>query len=453
MKMSRTLIVSDNEILSQLYVINLEVYLGTNVSLVLSTIHALKLIDSGEVYDLIITVNPIGNDNSASSLYESLKTQKLKTSLLVIGSSSNEIPDTVVVQRSYNLKSLLCSCAEILGVTSKSMATLVVPEYYSLDIKFLLRLKVAPCEIFLEVKNSATDTYFTMIAKKGSSTVEYLQKFAAEGITNLYVNKLDRILVIDQISRILGDFLKSTEHFGILEKAIALEIGFEFVATNFCQSAEAIQEVMSIASACSRVMGEMSQEVPSLHTLLQLLHKNKNGYIFSHTVLASFIASHIIKKVSWGVEEHLEKINFVLCFHDILLAPIYAKHPHLKYEEELLFSDELNEKDKNLVLNHARLAAELMASYRKIPIGADLLIKQHHGMTNGVGFAVDYRNDISPLSKIIIISECFVEEYMKGKDNDPHFQIDLKIMIAILMEKFKKNTYVKIIETLETLRL
>ena len=136
-----------------------------------------------------------------------------------------------------------------------------------------------------------------------------------------------------------------------------------------------------------------------------------------------------------------------------MLAPIYLKHPTLKYEEDLLFSDDLSVKEKELVLNHARMAAELVITYRRSPMGADLLIKQHHGMTNGIGFAIDFKDDISPLSKIVIISEAFVEEYMKGKDNDPNYQIDLKKIIPTLIEKFKKSTYKKIIETLETIKL
>ncbi|MDD4976581.1 MAG: hypothetical protein PHY93_19655 [Bacteriovorax sp.] len=451
--MSKTLVVSDNEILNQLYVINLEVYLATEVALVLSTQKAQELIESGENYDLVITMNMINGLDSAVTLYEFLKTKNLTTPLVVIGNPVKEIPDIVVVQSSYHLKNLLRSCADILGITSKSMAALNVPEYYSVDTKFLMRLGEAPCQIFLQVKKSSEGTNYAMVAKKGSSTTEVLRKFLSEGIVNLYVNKLDRLLVINQISKILCDFIKSSEHLGMVEKSAALEAGFEFVASDFCQSPEATQEVMNIANSCTKVMEEISKETPGLRALLQLLNSNKNGYIYTHSILSSFIASHIVKKVSWGGEGHLEKINFVLFFHDIMLAPIYLKHPTLKYEEDLLFNDDLSVKEKELVLNHARMAAELVITYRRSPMGADLLIKQHHGMTNGIGFAIDFKDDISPLSKIVIISEAFVEEYMKGKDSDPDYQIDLKKIIPALIEKFKKSTYKKIIETLETIKL
>jgi hypothetical protein len=132
-----------------------------------------------------------------------------------------------------------------------------------------------------------------------------------------------------------------------------------------------------------------------------------------------------------------------------MLAPIYLKHPTLKYEEDLLFSDALTDKEKETVLNHARLAAEVIVTYKRAPIGADLLIKQHHGITNGIGFALDFKDDISPLSKIVLISEAVVEEFMKERDVNPDYVLDMKKVIEMLNDKFKKTTYKKIIETLE----
>lgn len=451
--MSQTLIVSDNEILNQLYIINLEVYLATKVSLVVSTQKALELITAGEQFDLIITMNMINGLDSAHTLYDFLHTHKLTVPLIVIGNPSKAIPNITVVQSSYHLKNLLRACAEILGVTAKSMASMEVPDYFEVSTSYLIRLREAPCAIYLQVKKSADETNFVMVAKAGSTITEIIKKFETEGITDLFVNRLDRLLIINKISVVLCDFIKSTEKLGMVEKSAALEQGFEFVAKDFSQSPAATAEIMNIANACTKVMLEMTKEAPGLKSLLAILDSNKNGYIYTHSMLAAFVASHIVKKVSWGGEGHIEKVNFVLFFHDIMLAPIYLKHPTLKYEEDLLFSEALSDKEKEVVLNHARLAAELIITYRRAPMGADLLIKQHHGMTNGVGFAIDFKDDISPLSKIVIISEAFVEEYMKGKEADAQFQIDLKKIVPLLNEKFKKSTYRKIIETLETLKL
>lgn len=451
--MSKTLVVSDNEILNQLYMINLEVYLATEVVLVFSNQKAQELILAGNQYDLIITMNMINGHDCAVALNDFLTKSNLTIPLLVIGNPSKEISNIVIVQSSYHLQNLLRACAKILGVTAKEMASLEIPDYFAVSSNFLIRLREAPCSIFLQVKKTSEEPTFVMVAKKGSVLTEIIKKFETEGIENLFVNSLDRLMIINKISVVLCDFIKSTEKLSITEKSTALEEGFDFVARDFAQNPAAIAEIINITNACTKVMQEITKEAPGLRALLNILDNNKNGFIYTHSMLSAFIASHIVKKVSWGGEGHLEKINFVLFFHDIMLAPIYLKHPTLKYEEDLLFSEELSDKEKEIVLNHARMAAELILTYRRAPMGADLLIKQHHGMTNGVGFAVDYKDDISPLSKIVLISEAFVEEYMKGKEGDPKFQVDMRKILPLLNEKFRRNTYKKIIETLETLRL
>lgn len=452
-KMKKTLVVSDNEILNQLYIINLEVYLGTKTTLVTSTEEAQELIISEKKYDLIITMNMINGNDSAAAMNDFLIENDIKIPLVVIGNPSKEIPNITIVQSSFHLQNLLRVCAQILGVTAKDMASLEVPEFFGVNVSFLKRLGEAPCSIYLQVKKSGEETTFVMVAKKGSNFSEIVKKFEDEGVDNLYVNRLDRLLIVNQISSGICDFIKSTEKLGMVEKSAALEEGFNFVARDFSQSPPATAEIMNIANACTKVMQDMTKEAPGLKALMNILESNKSGYVYSHSILAAYIAGHIVKRIPWGGEGHLEKINFVLFFHDIMIAPIYLKHPNLKYEEDLLFSDELEEKEKEVVLNHARMAAELVLTYKRAPMGVDLLIKQHHGMTSGIGFANDYKDDISPLSKIVIIAEAFVEEYMKGKDEDPNYQANVNQINSILYDKFKKSTYKKIIGTLESLHL
>lgn len=451
--MSKALIVSDNNILNQLYQINLEVYLATVVTLVASTQEAQGLFESGEVYDLVIVANIINEIDSATVVHQLFKKNKINFPLVIVGKPVKEIPKAVVVKNSYDLKKFLSSIAGILGITSKTMAALNVAEFYPLDMKFLMYLGEAPCSIFMEEKRNNEASSYLQAIKKGSQTLEFVRKLSSEGHASLFVNKLDRLAVVDQISKNLCNFIVNTKDMAVEEKSQSLEAGFEFVAAGFSKLAETTQEILMISNACTRVMEEVMGEVPSLSSLLELLKGHKNGYIYSHSMLVSYVSGHIVKRISWGGEGHIEKINFVIFFHDIVLAPIYLKYPELKYEEDLIFCDKLSDKEKEIVLNHARLSAELVLGYRKVPMGADLLIKQHHGMTTGVGFATTYKDDISPLAKVILISEAFIEEYMKGKDNDVNYQIDVKAIIKQLNEKFKKSTYKKIIEVLETIKI
>lgn len=442
--MGQILVISDNEILNQLYVTNLEVYLGAHVTIVNVTAKALEFLKKSP-FDLVITMSMMNGIDTAAELYTFLTENKIKSPLVVIGSPLKELADVVVVSNSYNLQNLVKSCAKILGITAKDMAALEVPKYYPIDGVFLSRLREIPCALYIQMKNAQ----FTLIAKKGDLVSETIKQFSTEGIKTFYVNSINRLEIINMVSTSIVDFLESTAGLDNEVKIGAVKEGYEFTAANFSDSAGITAEIMEIANACTKVISEIVSDIPSLKKLMAILNSQKDGFVYTHSILAAYVSNHIIRRVSWGGESHLEKINFVLFFHDIMLAPIYMNHPNLKYEEDLLFSDELNDKEKEIVLNHARLAAEMIVPFKRAPIGADLLIKQHHGITNGIGFAMEYKDDVSPLSKIVLVAEAFIEEFMKNRDDNPNYQLDAKKIIATLNEKFKRTTYKKIIETLD----
>ena len=451
--MSKTLVVSDNEMLNLLYVVNLEVYLGTEVVLATNIEEAKSHLISNTKFNLIISMNMINDEDCASTLAEIIDSAKLKVPQIVIGKPQKDLANAVVVQSSYHLQNLLRSCAKLLGVTAKAMADMEVPDYFPIAIKYLKKVREAPCQLYILVKKTGEADSFTILAKRLAPISEIISKFIDDGIETIYVHKNDRLTIVNSVTTGLTTFIQNSQLLDTKGKTSALKEGFEFVASDFCQSPEVAQEVMALANTCTAVIEDVTKETPNLKSLLQMLTSNKGGYVYVHTMLAAFVAAHIVKKVSWGGESQVEKVNFVLFFHDITLTPIYMKYPKLKDEEEILFSEEVEEADKEKVLNHARMSAEIVLGYKKAPLGVDLLIKQHHGMTNGVGFAIEYKDDISPLSKVVIIAEAFVSEYLKAKEAHGESGIDIKKIIPVLNEKFRKSSYRKIVETLDSLRL
>ncbi len=446
--MSHTLIISDNEILNQLYITNLEVYLATKTTLTLSSEEAVNLLNKN-TYDLVICMSMVNGQDLIGEIYDHIKKIKKALPLIAIGKPNRELSDIVIVNSSYQLQNLIQSSAKILGVTAKQMASMEMPQYYSVGAKFLMKIPIVPCSVYLQTRNRESDEYI-MIAKKGDNA-DSLKKFTDEGVNKLFVNSGDRLTIVNGVSLAICDLIKNTEGHDVNVKSEALNTAFEFVAATFGQTPVAVAEIMRVANSCTKVMEEVVKDTPSLKSLLAMLNSNKGGCIYTHTMLAAYVSSHIIKNVTWGGVAHIEKINFVLFFHDIMLAPIYIRHPELKFEEDLLLSDALTDKEKEVVLNHARLAAEIMVTHKRSPIGSDLLIKQHHGMTSGVGFAMEFKDDISPLSKIVLVAESFVEEFLKEKEENPLYQLDVKKIQASLVEKFKKSTYKKIVETLNTM--
>ena len=133
---------------------------------------------------------------------------------------------------------------------------------------------------------------------------------------------------------------------------------------------------------------------------------------------------------------------------------LFKKYPDCTNEEDFLFRSDVTEQEKQIVIEHALLAGRLIKTFPRSPLGADMIVTQHHGMTNGQGFAVNYKDDISPLSKIIIIAEDIATDILtRIKNGDKKKLADKETYLVRLRERYKNHTYKKIVDAFVDVQL
>ena len=445
--MRNILIVCNNEFLNLLYVMNLEVYLGASTTLVLGVAGAIESLSSKKKFDLILTVSMANKDNTAKEIEAYLKSYGKKIPMIIVGHTKDEVINEyiIAINAKFQIQIILRHCAKLLAITAKQMAELDVGSYYPISLSTLLGFTKAPCQLFSKVGE-----VYQSLAKEGDLIENLLIELNNKVVRKLHVKSSDRLIIVNIISLTIVEKIKKSledlEGSSVEKKINVLSSGFEFASANIFSSDEIKKEMQEIASSASLVMVAVAKENASLKSLMAILMENKDGYIFTHSMIASYVAYHMIKNVAWGGETQAEKINFVLFFHDIFLAPIYLKHPELRGESTLLNNIKLDEKENDIVLNHARLAAELVVTYKRCPIGADVLIKQHHGMKKGKGFVRAYVEDLSPISKVILVAEMYVEEFLKANEEKKEF--NPKTLIPKLVTLFKSPSYTKLVQSL-----
>src|SRR5690606_12585819 len=135
-----------------------------------------------------------------------------------------------------------------------------------------------------------------------------------------------------------------------------------------------------------------------------------SSYLFKHTQILTYICLHIIKNIDWGNAEQEEKISFIAFFHDIALEK--DEHAEIKTTIELKKAN-FPLAERQLIEKHAQLAAEFVSKFPHAPMGADQIIRQHHGTLNGIGFSEHWGNNISPISIVFIVAEEFTRIIMK----------------------------------------
>jgi len=459
--MTQILLASENELLSKLYTTNLEVYLASKVTVVSSSDHALEKLKLNPQYDLILLldINSQSSQLLFKSIIEVLKQDDLIIPIISIGKKESldhsddiELPSVTFIEGSYTLQTIIRASAKILNITAKDMVMVQVPAYYPFDLNFFKYNKHAPVSLYVQVKKNYDHADFIRFANKGDVITEMIERLDGDGTQYIYVQSKERLKVVDLVSLELTNLIKNAHGLDLSDKNKVLEQGFDFFISQFF-GPETSKEILELGKECTKLVDDIVNDSPDLKSLMKLFVSNKANYIYKHSMIAAYVAGHLIRNVPWGGSTHVEKINFVMFFHDIYLVPIFHRLPHLKSEEDLLFNNELSAKEKDIVLNHAKLSAELVVTMKKCPMGVDILIKQHHGMVQGMGFAIDYKDDISPLAKIIIIAEHFVEELEAGFDGNKKASDLLIDILEKLNTKFKKSTYKKIIQHLETIKL
>lgn len=448
--MAHGLLVSDHTIINDIYSFNLKAYVDLSVTVKDSLAEALKVIELGAAGEIIICLSQMAEVDAAVAIADKVEELGLDIPIIIIGekSSISNTPKAYTLPPNFNIPVLVKTAAKVLGITAKDMMEKSVPDYYPVPMSIVDTFEKAPCNLYLKISKGSASSDYVLCVEKDNPLNGKVDRYKSEGVFNLYIPSDLRLEVVNKASQVVMAKLSDPAIQG-QDRLKASEQGYDVVGGLLGESSEVTPEVVAISKRCVESVKAVIGEVPKVKNLLLGMLENKTGYLYLHSVMGTYISRHIIKEISWGSEEHADKLSFVFFFHDIFLAPIFAKYPHFQFEEDLVFKEDLGEKEKEVVINHARLASEMVKTFPRCPMGADAIIVQHHGTTNGMGFTLDYKDDISPLAKVLIVSEAFVDQLILAKDAG--IEPVLEDMIAELRTKFRKHTYKKIINCLESI--
>lgn len=299
--MKKVLIVSDNEFINLLYVLNLEVYLAVNTTLVLSSFDAIMALRNKMKFDLILTLETVKQENSVSAIEKFLKSYGMKIPIIAAGASSDELIKENIygVTEKFNIQRILKTSAKILEITAKQMAELDVGAYYPISVLPLIGFSNAPCPIFFQSEGS-----YKSLVKTGEPIGEKLSELEKAGTQQVFVNSKDRLTIINQISLTLMEkishSLNNLEGAPVEKKVQVLNDGFEFAAANLFGSEEVKKQILQVAMAATTVMQNVVKESSNVKGLMAIMLSNRDGYIFTHSIITSYVAYHMIKNVTWG---------------------------------------------------------------------------------------------------------------------------------------------------------
>ncbi len=451
--MSQAILISNNEVTNSLFEVNLRAYVAVNVTIKPSLSSSLELLDQALNVDAIIIYKDVINTaEEIIAFMDELKSKGLLKPIIILGELDQTIPGTIEIKSKYNIKGLLQAMAKVLEVTAKEMASMTVAKYFPIPISLFAPTEPSYCDIYQRDQKENFEYEYKKIMDVGKPLGQVQLEMRVLGETHLYIDSSKRLHFINQASAALIGELNN-ENITVGEQVEITQQAMGMVAEEVFESEVISNQVAEVSKACIESINKVIKKMPNLKDMLSLLMENPSDYCYKHSVLTTFIATQIIGKISWGSVEQQNKVAFSLFFHDIYLVPLYKKFPDAIIEEDLLFMDGVTDEEKQVVLDHAKMAGQLVKSFPRCPMGADSLITQHHGMTNGQGFAMSFKDDISPLAKIMIVAEDIAIGVLINSKKNEKISVDTKAICKQLVEKYRNHTYHKIITAFQEAKL
>jgi response regulator RpfG family c-di-GMP phosphodiesterase len=440
--LSLTLLVENNTRIESVYMLNLSTWLGLEIVPKKKAEFAIKYLETDPSnIKLIIVRAVIDKEESAKMIVEFLEKAGLNIPVIEIGPGKPVAGCVAHVPNSLQLKVLIQSAAKALNITAKDMSAKVVPDYFPIPITYFKVIKRSICDVY--ATNHENDKIYDLrINKLTDFSEQDISSMIQEGVGLLYINKLDRLEFVNNVTAELMNLLSSTEISPDEEMTVA-DKGLELLSKKLL-AIGVNEETIKLARKNIDVMRKNVKSSPKMAKLIERLLYNRTSYVFKHTQILTYVCLHIIKNIDWGNAEQEDKISFIAFFHDIALET--DKQAQIKSTLELKKA-EFETAEKTLVERHAQIAAELAGKFPHAPMGADQIIRQHHGTLNGLGFSEHYGNNVSPVAVVFIVAEEYTRIILKNEAGP----FDRAEMLRELKEEFPTSRFQKVIDILQSI--
>lgn len=302
-------------------------------------------------------------------------------------------------------------CEEILGQVSPTE----IEEYSDIPFSLLKSIKTPPCDIFIEILKNNSPHQIKLFNKNEPIDQLTVEKYFDKGLRLSKVFSKEKKQLLNSISNEHFITLLDDNTPDIVGKALDTsllllkEIGFNSTST---------QLIEGVVDAINKNLKNSSDK--GMSEIKNLLESKASRY-YKKAHLTSIISGKVLSKAEWATHRHQDLLTFISLMSDITLE-----------KEEMLYitsakdlsNSRLSQVDKDKIWTHARDAFNLIQAYKDRPLESDLLILEHHGNKNGIGFSENLNAQLSKLIIIFRICEDFSIELLKLKD----LNADIKLM-------------------------
>jgi len=437
--MSQTILVEDNEELEKIFSINLKTYCSTEVIKRKDAKDVIELLNILPTIDLIICRARVAGEYTAIEIIKYIQEQELNTDIIIIGECKEYKSEYLTLKDQIEWEELIQNAADVLGVDYEENKKKKESSFYPVDINYFYEINESPCDVYIRLKKDVSYEYVKRLYSNDRFEKEDIDRYVTSGLDKLYVHTDYKQYFTTYVTNKIIQKLEN--------ESLSLENRLETNSNAFSIIKEKVniagldEESTELASASIKSMITAIDQTPVLSDLLKMLLSNKISYAYQKAHFLCLIGEFILSKQSWYTKKHLEIFAFCSFFSDITLK---SKKQMMILEKSELDNNDLNENEKEEVLTHARDATRICKDHPDFSSYISIILTQHHGSMNGVGFFKDHAEELHPISKVFIIADQFVTTIL-----DPDKPKNKATILASLKERFKEESFLKVIKILE----
>ncbi len=417
------------------------------------TFDAKQIIDH-ERPNLIIVRNKFKVDDESIEMANTVMNYlyDIRSNIPVIVLGDFEFPSGIfeVLPDRFRIEELKRLIIKLLKISPDQLRQMKLPDYVPLAIQNFYLMEVASCDIYIKLQTKTEEKFIKRINKDDSIDKFAVQKYEENRVQFFYIRKEDHTHLLNEL---LQQSLEKIVNVAKSGRSVH-EINSDTysISQNLIDAVGVTDHTVRLSNVAIAAMSKSIEGHREISGLIKDILDNPGSYAYKRNYLTSALCHEIAPLMDWGTGEQLslqqEKMTYLSFFHDIYLR----NESHLKiFSNEDVKNLELEAGD--LVLNHANMAANLIQSYPKTPSGVDILIKQHHGTTTGVGFAGSYSAGISPMAIAFIVIEKYAYHILEHSSEELEDIVTRKGIFHRLYEEFKLPSYKRIVDILNKLSI
>ncbi|MBT7609024.1 MAG: hypothetical protein HN576_04670 [Bacteriovoracaceae bacterium] len=445
--MGQVIIINDDKKYAQFIKSGISSVAQKEVIISASATDAIEQIKNIEQIDLIISKYSIKKEPSFKILNRYLLKESRIVNLFILEHADIELPSYAYQISDFkDPKKVINACLREMGLKLYDESKNSKDGFKKINVKFLNHIKIAPCDIFIRILKAKTkDQYIKRVHKGDIIDRQLIDRYSSNNIQYLFVGSKNHQLLIRciyaQFSMILSRNTISLER-----RVKVTEDSYSFCLEQISEhnfNLATVNLTNSIINSLKKSIIQVSNKKKTIE-LIKLLINDTDSFRYKHTHMISLFSASIINNSKWGNREQILKLIQVAFFHDLTLTE--DKYALIESEEELNLSNFHND-EKQLILNHAHESSKLAGKFPNLSTGVSLIIKQHHGKQNGIGFSDSLNvNMISKLALVFIIAEKFTCNFLKKLESGN--KVKFPILIQELRSEYPTRTIQVIIDSL-----